>query len=58
MVAYTVQKGDDVYAIARHFSVTPAAIITANDLKNPSQIKIGQVLQIPVNGAGGRTPTA
>jgi LysM repeat protein len=52
MVTYVVQKGDDVYALARRFSVTPAAIISANALKNPSALKIGQILHIPVVGTG------
>jgi len=50
MVTYVVKKGDDVYALARRFSVTPAAIVSANTLKNPSALKIGQVLHIPVIG--------
>jgi LysM repeat protein len=51
IVTYVVKKGDDVYGIARHFSVTPALIISANDLKDPSKIKIGQALHIPVVAA-------
>ena len=51
LVTYVVKKGDDVYGIARRFSVTPALIISANDLKNPSKIKIGQALHIPVVGS-------
>jgi membrane-bound lytic murein transglycosylase D len=58
MVAYTVKKGDDVYGIARRFGVTPAAIVSANNLTNPSKIKIGQVLKVPVVGASGETPAA
>lgn len=54
LVTYVVKRGDDVYSIARRFSVTPALIISANDLKNPSKIKIGQVLHIPV--VGSHTP--
>jgi LysM repeat protein len=56
VVSYTVQRGDDVYAIARRFGVTTAAIARANDLKDPSQIKAGQVLHIPIVGTGGETP--
>jgi membrane-bound lytic murein transglycosylase D len=58
MVAYTVKKGDDVYGIARHFGVTPAAIVSANNLTNPSKIKIGQVLKVPVVGPSSETPAA
>ena len=56
MVSYTVKKGDDVYAIARRFGVTPAAIITANDLANPNKIKVGQTLKVPVVGSPSETP--
>lgn len=52
LVTYVVKKGDDVYAIARRFSVTPALIISTNGLKEPSKIKIGQTLHIPVVGSG------
>ena len=52
LINYVVQKGDDVYALARRFGVPPAAIISANALKNPSALKIGQVLHIPVVGTG------
>jgi LysM repeat protein len=58
MVAYTVKKGDDVYGIARRFGVTPAAIVSANKLTNPSKIKIGQVLKVPVVGPSSETPAA
>jgi membrane-bound lytic murein transglycosylase D len=58
MVTYTVKKGDDVYGIARHFGVTPAAIVSANNLTNPSKIKIGQVLKVPVVGPSSETPAA
>ena len=45
-----VQSGDTVYAIARRFNVTPAAIIDENDLKAPYGLKVGQALKLP-NGA-------
>lgn len=45
--SYTVQGGDTLYAIARKFGVTVAAITTANDIANPNLIKPGQVLTIP-----------
>ncbi len=42
-----VQSGDTVYALARKFSVTPAAIIDKNDLKAPYALQVGQVLKLP-----------
>ena len=42
-----VQWGDTVYGIARRFGLPMDAIIQANGLVNPNQIRAGQVLIIP-----------
>jgi len=44
---YCVKWGDTLYSIARHFGVTIDAIVAANGLANPNQIRAGQVLIIP-----------
>lgn len=44
---YTVQAGDTLFKIAQAFGVTVAAMVTANNIANPSLIKPGQVLTIP-----------
>ena len=44
---YVVQQGDTLYAIARRFDVTAAAITAANNLSNPNLIFVGQRLVIP-----------
>ena len=44
---YTVQRGDTVLSIARRFSVSADALMTANGLANPDLIRVGQQLQIP-----------
>jgi GH25 family lysozyme M1 (1,4-beta-N-acetylmuramidase) len=44
---YTVQAGDTLYAIAIKFGTTVAAIANANNITNPNQISVGQVLIIP-----------
>lgn len=49
---YVVRRGETLYAIARHFGVSEAALGKANGLTNPNQITAGQALQIPV--AGGK----
>ncbi len=46
-----VQRGDTVYAIARRFNVSPAAVIDENDLKKPYNLKVGQVLKLPSGAA-------
>jgi prophage DNA circulation protein len=44
---YTVVKGDTLWAIARKYSTTVAAISALNpSLKNPNLIQVGQVLRI------------
>jgi|GEM_PF-1457720 LysM repeat protein len=44
---YTVVKGDSVVKIAARYGTTAAAIATANKLKDPARISIGQKLTIP-----------
>ncbi len=47
-VAYTVVSGDTLSSIATRHGTTVAAITSANAIANPSLIRIGQVLSIPV----------
>jgi murein DD-endopeptidase MepM/ murein hydrolase activator NlpD len=47
----TVKPGQSVRRLAREYHVSPRAIIAANHLRPPYEIKIGQHLSIP--GAGG-----
>ena len=44
---YTVTKGDTLSAIAKRFRVQVAAIVDANNLRNPDQIIVGKALAIP-----------
>jgi LysM repeat protein len=49
-IEYRVQEGDSLIGIAIRFNSTEDAIIEANeDLENPNEIFIGQILIIPVN---------
>ena len=45
--SYTVQAGDTLSRIAAQFGVTVDALAEANDIANPNQIEVGQVLTIP-----------
>jgi peptidoglycan endopeptidase LytE len=55
---YVVQAGDTIYAIARKFNVTPAAVIAANRLGSADQIFAGQQLTIPGGSASQSGPPA
>jgi len=54
---YVVQRGDTLYAIARRFRTTVAAIARVNGLVNPSHIYVGQRLQIPGAGPAPQPPS-
>lgn len=47
---HTVAAGQTVYAIARIYDVGPDEIAVLNNLSSPSQIHVGQRLQIPGGG--------
>jgi lysozyme len=44
---HTVKSGDTLYALAIRYGTTVAAIASANNLSDPNNIKVGQVLIIP-----------
>ncbi|NLR90760.1 LysM peptidoglycan-binding domain-containing protein [Flammeovirga agarivorans] len=44
---HTVVKGDSLYAIGRKYNISPARILTENNLGTNAGIYIGQVLKIP-----------
>ena len=46
-VVHVVKEGEWVWKIARHYNVDPQAIITANKLPPPHDLKPGQQLIIP-----------
>lgn len=55
---YEVQAGDTLFSIARRFGTTGEAIAGANDLADPSQIEVGQVLLIPGSSSPTSTPAS
>lgn len=44
---YTVQRGDSLFTIAQRFGTTVADLTAANNLTNPNNLQVGQVLIIP-----------
>ena len=44
---YVVEPGDTLSSIAAQFSVTEAALNQANNLTDPNESEVGQVLVIP-----------
>lgn len=46
-IKYTVKKGDTLWAIAKKYGVTVAEIVSANNIKNPNLIYVGEVFIIP-----------
>jgi len=44
---YTVKSGDTLYAIAVKYGTSVAAIASYNNIANPNNISVGQVLNIP-----------
>ena len=48
---YTIQKGDNLWAISRRMNVSLNDIYNANDLSEKSVLSIGQEIRIPVEGS-------
>lgn len=45
--AVTAQRGDTIYGIARQYNVSVRALIEANNLQPPYQLRAGQVITLP-----------
>lgn len=48
MKTYIVKQGDTLTAIARKTGVSVHTLVTANNIKNPDLIHVGQVLNLSV----------
>lgn len=46
-IRYIVKRGDTLSVIALNYKTTVNAIVTANSIKNPNLIYVGQILEIP-----------
>ncbi len=49
--SYRVRSGDTLGSIAARTGTTIAALVAANELRNPNLVRIGQVLSLPTAGA-------
>lgn len=47
-IIYTVQKGDSLFTIARHYDISYAAIVRTNHIINPNKIFLDRKLVIPM----------
>lgn len=50
MIIYTVKPGDNLYNIARRYSVGIGTLTEANGLRYPDRLAVGQELVIPLRG--------
>jgi len=57
-MTYTVKSGDTLFLIARRFGTTVEKLAQLNNINNPEEIFVGQVLTIPDNGVGEISSTA
>ena len=48
--AYTVEKGDNLWSIAKRYNVSLNELYAANGLNKNSVLRIGQQIQVPVEG--------
>ena len=53
---YTVVYGDTLNEIARRYSISVELLLKANDLIDPNNISLGQILHIPAQTSSGIAP--
>ncbi len=55
---YVVKSGDTIAVIAKKFSVTPAALMSENNIKDARKLKVGQklVISVPAKTLGAAAP--
>ena len=56
-INYTVQSGDTLSEIAARYGTTVNTLVALNGISNPNLIYAGEVLKVPVSGAGSTSTT-
>ncbi len=56
-MTHTVQRGETLYSLGRRYGVSWQALMTYNNMHDPTALAVGQELKIPT-GAAARTPLA
>lgn len=51
MQIHVVTPGQSIYGIAQAYNTTPDQIISANEIRTPNQLVVGQALVIPITGS-------
>jgi len=54
---YTVISGDTLGGIARRYSISVESLMKENNLTDPNNISVGQILQIPTQTSSGIAPS-
>jgi LysM repeat protein len=54
---YTVKRGDNLWSIAKRYKVSLNELYAANGLNKNSVLRVGQQIQIPVEGSSARVNT-
>ena len=55
---YKVKKGDTFYSIARAHGTTSTRLMSANGIKDPRTLRIGQTLRLSSSSGSGKSSTA
>ncbi|MET0262231.1 MAG: LysM peptidoglycan-binding domain-containing protein [Rariglobus sp.] len=57
-VSHTVKSGETLGGIAKKYQVKVGEIATANNIADPTKLRVGQTLKIPGQASATRTPAA
>ncbi len=56
--SYRVRPGDTLYSLARRFETTVDALLAANNLQSPTELRAGVALTLPRSTPGAAPPSA